>query len=64
MEKNASTAENIDGEIKQKGKRVFELLLLAAYLVLLIRFVLKPITEFLIMCEDYVRLYILNYFFK
>jgi len=57
-------AEKVKGELKQKATVVFKWAMAIIYLILVIHFVLKPITEFLLVCENYVRLYLLNYFFR
>jgi len=55
-------AEKVKGELKSKGKIVLEWVLITIYLVLLIYFVFKPLTEFMSMVEYNIKLGILKYF--
>ena len=55
-------AEKVKGEIKQKGRTVLQWVLIMIYLVLLIYFVFKPLTEFMAMVEYNIKLGILKYF--
>ncbi len=57
-------AEKVKGELKQKGKVVLEWVLTVTYLLLAIYLVFKPLTEFAIMIEYYIKFNIINYFFK
>ncbi len=57
-------AEKVKGEPKQKGMIVLEWVFILIYLVLLIHFVFKPLTEFMFMVEYNFKLSILKYLFN
>jgi Mlc titration factor MtfA (ptsG expression regulator) len=57
-------AEKVKGEAKQKGKVVLKWILIATYSVLVIYFVFKPLTEFVVMLDYYIKSNIVNYFIK
>lgn len=57
-------AEKVKEEPKQKGMIVLEWVFILIYLVLLIHFVFKPLTEFMFMVEYNFKLSILKYLFN
>jgi len=57
-------AEKVKEERSQKGRVVLEWLLTLIYFVLLIYFVFKPLTDFILMVEYNIKMGLLNYFFK
>jgi hypothetical protein len=57
-------AEKVKGELKQKSKVVLEWVLTVTYFVLVIYLLFKPLTEFAIMIEYYIKFNIINYFIK
>jgi len=57
-------AEKVKVGLKQKGEVVLGWLLTVTYLILLIYFVFKPLTEFMWMVEYNIKIGILNYFIK
>lgn len=57
-------AEKVKVDMKQKGEVVFKWLLTVIYFILLIYFVLKPLTEFMLMVEYNIKIGILKYFIK
>jgi hypothetical protein len=63
MEQNITDkAEKVKGELKQKGRTVLQWVIIIIYLVLLIFFVFKPLTDFMAMVEYNIKLGILKYF--
>lgn len=57
-------AEKVKVEAKQKGEKALKWLITVIYLVLLIYFVLVPLTEFMAMVEYNIKVGILKYFIK
>jgi hypothetical protein len=57
-------AEKAAGVPKQKVMVFFQWVVTVIYLVLLIYFVFRPLTEFMVMVEYNIKVGILNYFFK
>ena len=57
-------AEKVKVVLKQKGEVVLKWLLTAAYLIILIFFVLKPLTDFFLMIEYYIKVNIIKYLIK
>jgi hypothetical protein len=57
-------AEKVRGELKQKGKIVLGWILTITYSVFVIYFVFKPLTEFVVMLEYYIKFNIINYFIR
>ena len=57
-------AEKLKGELKQKSRILLEWVLVITYLFLLIYFVFKPLTEFMLMVEYNIKLGILKYFIR
>ncbi len=55
-------AEKVKGELKQTGKVVLEWAVTLIYIVLIIYFVFKPLTEFMVMVEYYIKFNIIKYF--
>jgi hypothetical protein len=55
-------ADKAKGQVKQKGWVVFQWVLTVIYLVLLIYFVFRPLTEFMFMVEYNIKFGILKYF--
>lgn len=55
--------DKVKAFIKQNGEEVLKWLLTAIYLVLLIYFALKPLTEFFMMIEYYLKVNIINFYF-
>lgn len=49
---------------KQNTILIFGKLLTTIFIVFTFLFFINPITEFLLMCENYLKLNILNYFFR
>jgi hypothetical protein len=60
MEQEKSEKE----KIIQKAGTVFSWLTAAAYMVIIIYFVLKPLTKFLATIEYYIKFNIIKYFFN
>jgi len=59
-----SKAEKLKGDLKQKARTALQWVLIIIYLVLLIFFVFKPLTDFLSMVEYTIKIGIVNYFIK
>lgn len=57
-------AEKLKGDLKQKARTVLQWVVIMIYLLLLIFFVFKPLTDFLSMVEYTIKIGILNYFIK
>jgi hypothetical protein len=57
-------AEKVKEEVKRKGEEVLKWVIAVIYLILLIYFVFKPLTEFMVMVEYNIKVGILNYFIK
>jgi hypothetical protein len=63
MEQNITDkAAKVKGELKQKGRTVLQWVIIIIYLVLLIFFVFKPLTDFMAMVEYNIKIGILKYF--
>jgi hypothetical protein len=57
-------AEKVKVEVKQEGKEVLKWAITVIYIVLVIYFVFKPLTEFIVMIDYYIKFNIINFFFK
>jgi hypothetical protein len=57
-------AEKVKGEVKRKGEEVLKWVLTVIYSVLVIYFVFKPLTEFMVMLDFYIKVNIIEYFFN
>lgn len=57
-------AEKVKEEVKRKGEEVLKWVIAVIYLILLIYFVFRPLTEFMVMVEYNIKVGILNYFIK
>lgn len=57
-------AEREKKELKQKAMLVLGRILTIIFFVIEIYFVFKPLMDFLLMCENYIRSYIINCLIK
>jgi hypothetical protein len=57
-------AEKVKAEVKQKGEEVLKWVLTVIYSALVIYFVFKPLTEFMVMLDYYIKVNIIKYFFN